>query len=105
MEGVARIVSDGLDELLPPSDRFHLAGFSYGSITGGHVAARQGGRVRSFTLIGAAALGLGWGGLEPLRSLRPGMTAAERTAGDRHNIGGLRLARSEGHTVVIQSLK
>src|SRR3546814_8197746 len=93
MEGVARIVSDGLDELLKPPVRFHLAGFSYGSIAGGHVAARQGTRVRSFTLIGAAALGLGWGGLKKLRSLRPDMTVAERTAVHRHNLGVIMLDR------------
>src|SRR3546814_5075806 len=40
-------------------------------------------------------LGLGWGGLKKLRSLRPDMTVAERTAVHRHNLGVIMLARPE----------
>ena len=57
-ENIAATVSAGVDALVPPPRRFHIAGFSFGGIIGGHVSAIQGRRVRSFTAVGAGGLGL-----------------------------------------------
>ena len=57
-EGLARILVDGLDIILPRQERLHLAGFSFGGVLGGHVAALLGARVRAFTVVGSNGLGL-----------------------------------------------
>ncbi|EHM00380.1 hydrolase, alpha/beta domain protein [Acetobacteraceae bacterium AT-5844] len=58
----ARLLTSGLDRLIGAGTRYHLAGFSFGGVTSGHIAALDGregtGRLRSVTLIGAGALGL-----------------------------------------------
>ena len=41
-EGLARIIVAGLATLLPAGVRFHLTGFSFGGVLGGHVAALLG---------------------------------------------------------------
>lgn len=57
-ENIAATVSAGVDALVPPPERFHIAGFSFGGIIGGHVSALMGKRVRSFTPVAAGGLGL-----------------------------------------------
>lgn len=57
-ENIAATVSAGVDALIPPPARFHIAGFSFGGIIGGHVSALQGKRVRSYTAVAAGGLGL-----------------------------------------------
>jgi pimeloyl-ACP methyl ester carboxylesterase len=90
---VAEIVAAGLQEILPPPARYHLAGFSYGAVCGGYVAAREGDRVQSFTTIGAAALGVRWSGLTgTLRMVEPGMTDAEILDVQRHNLHVIMMA-------------
>src|SRR5260221_14635160 len=56
-EGLAAIAADGLARILAPGERFHLAGFSFGGLIGGHVAAMLGESCRSLTLVGAGGLG------------------------------------------------
>lgn len=92
-EMVAEIVAEGLRELLPADQRFHLVGFSYGSVSGGYVARRLGAQVRSVTIIGAAALGIEWPGLPGrLRVEDPGMSAAELLDVQRHNLHVIMMA-------------
>lgn len=94
-EMVAGIVSAGLRELLPARQRFHLVGFSYGAVSGGFVARSLGRQVRSYTIIGAAALGIEWPGLRGrLRVEAPDMTEAERLDVQRHNLHVIMLAAS-----------
>ena len=57
-EGLARILVDGIDLVLPQREPLHLAGFSFGGVLGGHVAAQLGDRVRAFTVVGSNGLGL-----------------------------------------------
>lgn len=90
-EGLAQILIDGLDVVLPPGDRFHLAGFSFGGVLGGHVAARLGERVRAFTVVGSNGLGLVRQPTE-LARLPPGAGEAEALAVARHNLSRLMLA-------------
>ena len=88
LEHVAQVVADGIRTLIPAPAPFHLLAFSYGSITGAHVAAALEDRIRSFTLIGTASFGLPWGPLPGRpRGDSPGMSLADKQAVHRHNLG------------------
>jgi pimeloyl-ACP methyl ester carboxylesterase len=87
---LAGAVAAGLDAVAPgPLD---LAGFSFGGIVAGHVAARLGPRVRSLVLFGAGGLGLGGAQMRPLRRVTAAMTPAEVAAAHRENLGILMIA-------------
>src|SRR5215472_18223208 len=45
-EGLAGIIVDGLDIVFGRQTDLHIAGFSFGGVLGGHVAAQLGDRVR-----------------------------------------------------------
>jgi 2-hydroxy-6-oxonona-2,4-dienedioate hydrolase len=90
-EGLAGILTEGLDGVLPRSERLHLAGFSFGGVLGGHVAARLGDRVRAFTVVGSNGLGLVRQPTELLR-VPPGASRQETFAVYRHNLGVLMIA-------------
>lgn len=87
VESLAQIVSDGLDRVLPGDQPFHLAGFSFGGIVGGHVALRQQRRIRSYTAVGSNGLGLRMaprsGMARPSRSMTPEQVAEVH----RNNLG------------------
>ena len=57
-EGLAAIVVAGLDIVLPKGERPHMAGFSFGGVIGGVVAAQLGDRLKAFTVVGSNGLGL-----------------------------------------------
>jgi pimeloyl-ACP methyl ester carboxylesterase len=90
-ESLARIIVEGLDILFPKQHGLHLAGFSFGGVLGGHVAAQLGDRVRTFTVVGSNGLGLV---RQPtaLRRLPEGASEAEALAVARHNVGALMIA-------------
>ncbi len=90
--GLAAIVVDGIDRILAPGERFHLVGFSFGGLIGGHVAAAFGERCRSLILVGAGGLGLKRGTMAPLKSWRHIEDAAGRLAVHRENLAILMLA-------------
>jgi 2-hydroxy-6-oxonona-2,4-dienedioate hydrolase len=90
-EGLARIIVDGLATILPGKERFHLTGFSFGGVLGGHVAALLGDQVRSFTIVGSNGLGLPRQPTE-LERQKPGGTVEELLAIARHNLGVLMIA-------------
>lgn len=95
-ESLARILSEGLCAIVPSSRAYDLAGFSFGGIVAGHLAARDGKRVRNFVLLGAGGFGSGPAGRLPtLRRLAPEMDAAEVIAVHRHNLAALMLANPE----------
>lgn len=88
-ENIASTVSRGVDELLPAPARIHIAGFSFGGIIGGHVAALQGERVGTYVAVGAGGLGLPAGRFPELESMRPGMKADDLLALHRTNLARL----------------
>ena len=53
----AELVLAGWDQLQGASSSFELAGFSFGAMVGGHIAARSGQRCTRCTLIGASGFG------------------------------------------------
>jgi len=90
-EGLAEIIADGIDTVFPPHAVLHLAGFSFGGVLGGHVAARLGDRVRAFTIVGSNGLGLV---RQPtaLQRLPEGASEVQALAVARHNVAALMIA-------------
>ena len=82
---LADILVEGLERLAP--EPFHLVGFSFGGIVGGHVAVRTMPRVMSYTAIGSNALGLPMATRAPLRKPNRNMSEAEILDLHRHNLG------------------
>ncbi|MBT6272619.1 MAG: alpha/beta fold hydrolase [Chromatiales bacterium] len=84
------IVADGIDQLVETP--YHLAGFSFGSIIGAHLAGARPQRMRSMTVIGGASMGMPWAGLRGrLRPMDDSMTEAECVAVQAHNLGVMML--------------
>jgi pimeloyl-ACP methyl ester carboxylesterase len=90
-EGLAAILVEGLEIVLPKGAVAHIAGFSFGGVLGGHVAAQLGDRLRALTIVGSNGLGLV---RQPtaLERVPPGATAEEALAVHRHNLGVLMIA-------------
>jgi len=90
-EGLARIIVEGLDIVLPGHLMLHLAGFSFGGVLGGHVAALLGDRVRAFTIVGSNGLGLVRQPTD-LQRQPEAASAADALAVARHNLAALMIA-------------
>ncbi len=90
-ESLARILVDGLDIALPRQSDLHIAGFSFGGVLGGHVAALLGDRLRALTIVGSNGLGLVRQPTE-LKRVPPDASEAETLAVARHNVGALMIA-------------
>jgi 2-hydroxy-6-oxonona-2,4-dienedioate hydrolase len=67
-ESLTAIVLEGVRRLVP--EKFTLAGFSFGGLIGGHVAAALGPHVEKFVFVGPGGLGLPRGTHEPLLQWR-----------------------------------
>lgn len=89
---LAEIIAKGIGQILPTPGRFHLTGFSFGGILGGHVAALLGERVATLTLIGAGGLGLPRGDTGGLEKRRQDMTPEALAALHRRNLKILMVA-------------
>lgn len=87
---IAALVRQGLTRVLGEGRRYDLAGFSFGALLSGHVAAQAGPELRTVTLIGAGALGLPRPRTE-LMKVRDRQGEA-RIAAHRHNLATLMLA-------------
>lgn len=91
-EGLADILVAALDGVLPPPPPFDIAGFSFGGIIGGLVAARLGRRVRTLVLLGAGGFGLPRAPMRPLVRITPEMTADQIADAHRENLNVMMLA-------------
>jgi pimeloyl-ACP methyl ester carboxylesterase len=85
----------GLDEILPAPAELDLAGFSFGGIIGGLVAARLGLRVRTLVLLGTAGLDLPFPPLPPLLRIEPDASAEEAHRAHRENLHCLMIAKAD----------
>jgi pimeloyl-ACP methyl ester carboxylesterase len=90
-EGLAAIIVEGLDIVVPRGERVHLAGFSFGGVIGGHVAVQLGERARGFTVVGSNGLGLERSPT-PLKRVPPGAGEEEEFATHRYNLNQLMIA-------------
>ena len=87
---MAAILADGLDAVVGPDAVYDLAGFSYGGVMAGVLAARDRGRVRSLTVVGSGGLGLPRGRTELVKVRH--LTGEARTAAHRANLAALMFA-------------
>jgi 2-hydroxy-6-oxonona-2,4-dienedioate hydrolase len=90
-EGLAAIVVQGLEIVQSKDTAPHIAGFSFGGVLGGHVAAQLGDRLRALTLVGSNGLGLVRQPTD-LHRVPAGLSEAEALAVHRHNLGALMIA-------------
>ena len=77
-DALAAVVSDGIDAVVPRPAPLDLAGFSFGGIIAGLVAARQGPRVRHLVLVGPNGMALPRAPGPPLARIRPDRPRARR---------------------------
>jgi pimeloyl-ACP methyl ester carboxylesterase len=84
-ESIAAIVRQGISGLIG-AERFTLAGFSFGGLIGGHVAASLGPQVEKFVFFGPGGLGLKRGEHLPLLKWRHLGDAAEVDAIHAENL-------------------
>jgi 2-hydroxy-6-oxonona-2,4-dienedioate hydrolase len=81
--GIAAIVAAGLEAVIGQA-RYDLAGFSFGGVIAGHLAARDPERVHRLVLVGSGGLGVVAGGVR-LERVRD-KVGAERVAAHRTNL-------------------
>jgi len=91
-ESIATILSRGLDAIVDAGAAVYVAGFSFGGVIAGHLAAQQGRRVSRLVLVGAGGLGARRGEMPDLVVRSPDMTAAEIENAHRRNLEILMLA-------------
>jgi len=89
---LAEHLAAGLDALEPPPAELDVAGFSFGAIVAGVMAARLGARVQRLILLGAGGLGLPPAPTRTIRSLEPGMSPADVESVHRDNLAILMLS-------------
>jgi 2-hydroxy-6-oxonona-2,4-dienedioate hydrolase len=87
-EGLAAIIVAGLAVVLPEGERPHMAGFSFGGVIGGVVAAQLGERLKAFTVVGSNGLGLERSST-PLERVKPDAGEEEEYAVHRYNLNQL----------------
>lgn len=95
LKNLASIVSNGIDFVLPPGEKFHMLGFSLGGVVGGLVAALQGSRLLSHTFSGSGGMGLTRNQLETLYKWRETKTEEERMKAHKRNLEILMIADPE----------
>jgi pimeloyl-ACP methyl ester carboxylesterase len=104
VEVLAEAITKDLDAVV--TGPIELAGFSFGSIVAGHVAARLRARVRSLVLFGAGGLNLPRAPTRPLQPITPAMPAADIERAHRANLAILMIAdptRIDDLAVALQS--
>ncbi|HVB67466.1 MAG TPA: alpha/beta fold hydrolase [Acetobacteraceae bacterium] len=87
---MARILADGLAGLVGAGERYDLAGFSFGGVMAGCLAAQEGARVRSLTIVGSGGLGTPRAAVELVKVRR--LVGEERVAAHRTNLARLMIA-------------
>jgi pimeloyl-ACP methyl ester carboxylesterase len=87
-DGLAAIIVAGLDSVLPKGAAPHMAGFSFGGVIGGSVAAQLGDRLKGFTVVGSNGLGLERQPT-PLERVKPEASEDEEFATHRYNLNQL----------------
>lgn len=94
-EMLAGLVAFGLNVLVSPSAKIEMAGFSFGGIIGGLVAAQLGCRVRTIVLLGSGGLALARAAMPRLRRVDSTMNADEIRFTHRENLRLLMIAKPE----------
>jgi 2-hydroxy-6-oxonona-2,4-dienedioate hydrolase len=90
-EGLAAIIVTGIEAVVRRGDELRLAGFSFGGVIGGNVAAQLGDRLRDFVVVGSNGLGLERSPT-PLKRVPPDAGVEEEFAIHRYNLNQLMIA-------------
>lgn len=104
-DGLAKLVAAALDVMLPPPTALDLAGFSFGGIIGGLVAARLGRRIRTLVVLGVGGLGLGPPPPRALLRVESAMASEEIRRVHRENLRILMLGDPESADDLAVSLQ
>jgi 2-hydroxy-6-oxonona-2,4-dienedioate hydrolase len=83
---ISKIMSDGLDILIPPPTKLRLCGFSFGGIMAGNVAAWQGERIHALVVVGSNGLDCDRGEIKGLLDWRKAENDEELLAAHRRNL-------------------
>ena len=94
-ETLADLVAVGLDALVSPAAAIDIAGFSFGGIIGGLIAARPGHRIRTLVLLGSGGFGFRGSPMPALRRIDSAMTADEIRCVHQENLRLLMIAKPE----------
>jgi 2-hydroxy-6-oxonona-2,4-dienedioate hydrolase len=89
--GLAEIIVNGLDVVAPKDRALTLAGFSFGGVIGGSVAAQLGDRLRRFVVVGSNGMGLERSPT-PLERVAPDASEEQEFATHRYNLNQLMIA-------------
>lgn len=89
-ETIAPILAEGLRLALPDEPGYDLAGFSFGALCSGHLAAADQDRCLSLTVIGAGALGFERSPTHLVKVRH--LEGTERDDANRHNLAELMFA-------------
>lgn len=104
-DGLAKLVAAALDVVLPPPTALDLAGFSFGGIIEGLVAARLGQRIRTLVVLGVGGLGLGPPPPRALLRVESAMASEEIRRVHRENLRILMLGDPESADDLAVSLQ
>jgi 2-hydroxy-6-oxonona-2,4-dienedioate hydrolase len=94
-DALADLVASGLETIVAPPTELDIAGFSFGGIIGGLVAARLGRRVRTLVLLGAGGMALPRAPMPPLLQVQSDMARADVERVHRENLRILMMADPE----------
>lgn len=86
----AALLARGLDQVIGRETRYDLAGFSYGGVVGGCLAAQDRPRVRSLTIVGSGGIGLPRGRTDLVKARH--LEGDARVAAHRTNLARLMIA-------------
>ncbi|MBL94353.1 MAG: 2-succinyl-6-hydroxy-2,4-cyclohexadiene-1-carboxylate synthase [Alphaproteobacteria bacterium MarineAlpha3_Bin5] len=86
VEGLSKIISDGLGLVLAGRNNFHLVGFSFGGLLGSAVAVAQGACCKSFVAVGASGFGKLHNVIDGLILPGPNWTEEERRKAHLRNL-------------------
>lgn len=89
-ETIAPILAEGLRIILPDAPGYDLAGFSFGALCSGHLAAFDPERCLSLTVIGAGALGFERSPTQLVKVRH--LEGTDRDEANRHNLAALMFA-------------
>ena len=94
-DALADLVTSGLDVVVPPPTTVDIAGFSFGGIIGGLVAARLGRRAGTLALLGPGGLGFPRAPTRPLLRIEADMTSDDIRHAHGENLRILMIADEE----------
>ena len=86
---LAVLLAAGLAGICPPPERYLIAGFSFGGIVGGHLAAIEGERIARIAFIGPGGMALRREPTPATRRPEPGMSTDELGELHAYNLGVL----------------